>query len=173
MYKFKGSITEDDYIDFNVFHVNNSKSLRKRDLSLKVIFPIGFTLFVILSGNKFDEAYWAMLLLGSLLFIFLMPILVEKSVRQRTRAMLRDDHNGDLFNEADYLFDESGIKIESANSSSFIKWRSVSKILENEERFFIYVNSVQALIIPKAYLNNNDQIDEFREYIKSLIEKYK
>ncbi len=170
MYTFKGSMTETDYIDYNIFHMNNSKSLKRANFALKFIFPIGFTLLIVMTESEFNAIYWTILVVGTIITFRLLPKFIDKSLKKRIQSMLDDGKNGDLFEEHDYYFDESGIKMESTNSTNLYKWNSVTKFVESETTFYIYVNSIQALIIPKYYLEDMKKIDGFREYINSMIE---
>lgn len=81
------------------------------------------------------------------------------------QSILRDSKNGDLFIEKAYVFDASGIKSELQNASNYYNWNSVIHLVGRDQTFYMYVNSIQAIIIPKAYMNDRIHIDEFRAYI--------
>lgn len=162
-------MSEEDYIEYNIFHMNHSKSFKKANFALKFVFPVGFTLLILLSHRALNSVFWIILIIGTVMTFIGLPKLIELSLKKRVRAMLHDGKNGDLFTEKEYVFDESGIKVESTNASNYYNWNSVTKFVESDQTFYIYVSSIQAIIIPKAYLLDRGQIDEFRDYISDFI----
>ncbi|ONI40406.1 hypothetical protein AN639_12775 [Candidatus Epulonipiscium fishelsonii] len=64
-----------------------------------------------------------------------------------------------------YIFQKEHIYIELADLKDTVPWETYSKIIETKKDFRLFVNPVQAQIIPK-HVMNNEQIDKLREIIK-------
>ncbi|OON96934.1 MAG: hypothetical protein ATN32_05975 [Candidatus Epulonipiscium fishelsonii] len=64
-----------------------------------------------------------------------------------------------------YIFKKESIYIEVGDLKDTVPWETYSKIIETKKDFRLFVNHVQAQIIPK-HLMNSDQINKLREIIK-------
>lgn len=164
MYEFNITLTEKDVADFNIFHMKHSKTMRKTMMSMRFLFPVVFLAmgFLVLD---FDLIFWAIFLIGSILSFFLMPKVMEASIKRRVKLLLKDGKNGELFAPKNIVVDESGIKSESLNTTTFYKWGSVVKISEDESTYYIYVSSIQAVILPKKFIGSQSDLKIFGEFM--------
>lgn len=171
MFKFTNKISEEDFVEFNIFHMNNSKTMNGTKLGINLLFPMMFFLFGLVSGKELDLLFWIIMLVGSIFLFLMIPKIMNSSLRKRLKKMMLEGDNGDMFAEKEYIIDELGIKMNSANSSGFYNWNSVIKVDEDEKNMYLFVSTVQALIIPKMIIKGQVNIDEFRIYIFSKLTK--
>ena len=80
------------------------------------------------------------------------------------------DKNGEIIGEKTYLILKDGFKQITANGESFIKWNGIKSLEENKNYLFIFVDKIAAYVIPKRYLND---LPEKNEFIKTLKENIK
>ncbi len=169
MYEFKIKMTEKDISDYNIFHAENSISMRKTMFFLKFTFPIiaipaGLILF-----DDLRSSFWIFVFIGSIIDYRYSPSLMRWSTRRRIKMMLRDDKNGDLFLEKTVKFNSEGISLETSNTSVKYNWESIVKFMESDNAYYIYVSSIQAIILPKHCISNESNNDELRTYLNSNI----
>jgi hypothetical protein len=169
MYEFKMKMTEKDISDYNIFHAENSKSMRKTMFFLKFMFPI---LAILLGFVLFDYSgpiFWILVLIGSVIDCIYSPKLMRWSTRRKVKLMLRDDKNGDLFLEKTVSFNTEGISLETINTSVNYNWESIVKFMESDNSYYIYVSSIQAIILPKRCIGSESDINDLRTYLNSNI----
>jgi len=165
MYEFKVKMTEKDISDYNIFHAENSKSMRKTMFFLKFMFPIlaipsGFIL-----SDYVGPLFWILVLVGSVIDYIYSPKLMRWSTRRKVKMMLRDDKNGDLFLEKTVRFNTEGISLETINTSVNYNWGSIVKFMESDDTYYIYVSSIQAIILPKKCIGNESENNDLRAYL--------
>lgn len=57
--------------------------------------------------------------------------------------------NSSYFIQKEIIFSETGLALKDNLSDSTFRWKSFIKKYENEEYYFLFTSSIQALIIPK------------------------
>jgi hypothetical protein len=169
MYTFNAKISEEDFIDYNMFHIKHSKVVKRTKIGLSFVFPVGFTILGLLIDRPLSTSFWIILAIGTVGTYLWIPRLMDKTTQKRIRKMLNEGKNGELFDERTYAFDDQGIKVTSENSSNSYKWQSITRIAENETTFYLYVSSLQAILVPKRFLETQEQVDAFRTYIESFV----
>lgn len=169
MYEFSGQMSEEDFIDYNIFHMENSKVMKNTTRGLWLVFPIGFFCFGWISGRELDIVFWLILIIGTIGMALWIPSMMKRSVNKRVAAMLKESKNGEMFTEKKFIVDDKGVTVESESSNSFYKWESIMKLDESETTFYIYVSSVQAIIINKRHVGDSKEIEAFKAYLESHI----
>ncbi|WP_394883872.1 YcxB family protein [Clostridium tertium] len=166
--KLKYNLTEEDYINFNIAHMKNSKSLKRTMMINRFLIPLIFLVmpFVLDEISNISFWYWAVIFV---LTYILWVVLYEKNVYKinikRIRKMLEEKRNESLIGERILEIDGENIRIISDSGENIIYIKSIKNIIENDEYIFIYINSISAIIIPiKVFKSIED-----KELFKSLL----
>lgn len=166
--KLKYNLTEEDYINFNIAHMKNSKSLKRTMMINRFLTPLIFLVmpFVLDDISNISFWYWAVIFV---LTYILWVVLYEKNVYKinikRIRKMLEEKRNESLIGERILEIDGENIRIINDRVENIIYIKSIKNIIENDEYIFIYINSISAIIIPiKVFKSIED-----KELFKSLL----
>jgi Ca2+/Na+ antiporter len=166
--KLKYNLTEEDYINFNIAHMKNSKSLKRTMMINRFLTPLIFLVmpFVLDEISNISFWYWAVIFV---LTYILWVVLYEKNVYKinikRIRKMLEEKRNESLIGERILEIDGENIRIINDRGENIIYIKSIKNIIENDEYIFIYINSISAIIIPiKVFKSIED-----KELFKSLL----
>lgn len=68
--------------------------------------------------------------------------------------------------------DEDKLKIQTINCESSIRWQLYIKAIETKNIFMLYQAKALFNIIPKRAFNSDEELDEFRELVRTKIEKF-
>ena len=160
-----------DYIDFNVYNLDNSATVKKSLLAARVLLSVIILivgLSVVKRGNVIGYIYFAVIWLLIMVFF---PNGFRLRVKRRLEKILNEGNNAYFLGPWSIKLLEDGIVTINTFSESKTKWEGVEKIIEAEEHIFIYVGIASAFIIPKrAFLDNKD-IDEFLTTLGSLMSR--
>ncbi len=72
--------------------------------------------------------------------------------------------------ERSMLFDENGIRETGEGSSDSIQWGQFHKVMEMKNYFLYFTNNLQSLIVPKRYIDVQNQ-KEMRSFLKRKLGK--
>lgn len=167
------NITEEDYLNFNMFHVENSKTIIKTLNIQRFSVPIFFLIFSYISSKIGDTPFivsFIVFLILSILWIIFYPKYFYKHIIRNARKMLKEGKNAGLLGKHHMNMTEDGIEETTSNGGTKVNWSGIEQFKEDHYYLYLYNSSVSAYIIPKRDLNN---VEEVRMYIKSKIINWK
>lgn len=155
-------LDEDDYIDFNLYHIHNSKMGKKILLTQRLIGPAIF-LIAIYFGHQLAGLplipWIIMMSVSSVLWFLLYPVQIKKSIRKRIVKMLGEGQNKALTGKQQLVLDDEGLHIENAFETKTAKWTSFNRAVKTDKHIYVYDSAVSAYIVK----SNDPKIYEFIE----------
>ena len=155
MLQLNYKLTDEDYIEFNEFHQLIHSEIGKRNLFfLRLIGPMISILVMIIFILARAEV---MLIIGEaiVLFIFsVVEILLAKKIMKRgiRKTILKMKEKEGTLN-----FTEDQIIEITKGQEMKVDYKKLEDVCETEKAFYIYMSSVQAIIIPKRVLDQDKE----------------
>lgn len=157
-------ITEQDYIDFNVFHAKNSKAVKKQVTTQRILVPIMYIVLSILAAVFLDMPFLVIfipfLLVGILWYLYY-PAYFYRLVKRNSTKMMREGKNDAVIGLHKMIFTNEGLREISPRGEMTVSWSGIEELVEGETGFYLYNSGMSALIIPKKELSNSRQVSEF------------
>ena len=163
------NLTEKDYLNFNLFHVENSKATRKVLNTQRFVSPIIFIAMAFVFSRVGNVSLLVTLITFSLISIFWIifyPKYFYRHITRHTKKMLKEGKNDGLFGEGYLILSDEGIVDSTSNGETKVEWAGINKIEEDADYFFIYSSSVAAYILPKRAVTS---VEETRNYMTSKL----
>ncbi|MFO1446306.1 YcxB family protein [Bacillus sp. Bva_UNVM-123] len=162
--EIKYHLTEEDYINFNMFHIRNSKTAM-RSLTIQrfigpIIFIISSYVFSKIGDVPFLGLFITFLIL-SILWVIFYPKYFYSHIIRHVKKMIKEGKNDGLLGEHHMMMTEDGIVDSTTNGETKVNWSGIQQVKENEDYFYLYNSSVSAYILPKRELHNLDEINSF------------
>lgn len=168
----KFQLTEDDYVQFNLFHFQNSSMAKKTLLIQRLIGPVIFFISIFFFSKVLNLSFWPLFIMFSVLsilwFLFY-PKYFYHVITKQTKKMIYEGQNKGLIGEHKVVFTEEGIEDHTETGVHQILWSGIQQMKENDHYLYLYNTAVSALIIPKRRLANPNEI---RSFIESCIQKH-
>jgi hypothetical protein len=175
--------TIEDLIDFNLFHMAHSATFKQQKFTVQVLVGIfvamlifgffyllfGFldSIFGIIFLSRPGMSYFILiisLLLGTWGFIQF-PSIDHKQTISKIKKMLNEEDNTKMLGHQAISLSPEGIFSKSQAGESKVNWSAISKVEKNDKRFFLYLGSVNAIIIPKDCFKSEKEQQDFLEYV--------
>jgi hypothetical protein len=159
--KLHTEITRQDYAEYNRYHFFQTKLKKTIFLGLLTLISIQ----LILNREHFELVETIVSTIVAItIFIFLLN-------RNLNKTKNIPDNNGTILGEKEYDFTVNNITYNTKDSKGTIEWSLIKYQKESPTTFYLYTDSIMAIIIPKRYFKNSQELDEFRELISQRIEK--
>lgn len=155
------AVTEDDYIAYNLYHHAHSPATLGTQNIVRWGLPAVLIVIMLLSGSFRSPTVWAPAVVIVLAWIIIMPFMFNRSLKKNVRKLIHEgrripftgEHKLILHNE--YMRnEEEGLITETAY------WR-VEKIRRDDERLYIYIDSISSLIIPFRFFKDEAEKERF------------
>lgn len=164
------SLTEEDYVQFNIEHGKKSPFLRKRILLQRIFGPIIFIIapFLIQGFSDIPFWYWFTLFgITSILWFVYYPKYTNWEIKRGIMKMLEEGDNENLLNHRKLTLRVDGIQQISEHNVVNTPWEQIDSIWETEDYLFLYISSLSAYIIPKRAFNSKEDQEDFFNEIKT------
>lgn len=170
--EIKFEITEEDYIKFNLYHAENSPSLKRTHNLIRYVLPLLCAVPIYSIGTyifKQPRIYWSFIaILFVAIWILIYPPKYKRLIQKQIKKLLHEGDNSSIFGKKTLLIEADNIKVISELSSEAISKKSIKAIKVYDDMVLIYLSGFTAIIIPSRYLN-----DESREYIMNELDSFK
>ncbi len=146
--------TLDDLVAFNRHHLRHSPSHKRTRFFVRVLFIPMAAIPVVLRLLQGQDVLGLTLTMGviAVIWFFAYPPIFDRRVESQIRRALNEGSNRGLVGEHTLTITPEGLRSTSPGGDSFYKWASVEKVEQTESYIFVYVASVQAIVIPKQTL---------------------
>ncbi len=170
-------VKEEDYIKFNLYHVENSPSHKKNLNILRYGVPILFSLPMYFIGtNLFRQSsiYWAIIaVLFGIVWIVTYPKQYKNLIKKETEKLINEGDNSEIFGKKNMVIDDNEIiTIYNKSSSETISRNAIKEVKIYDDMIIIYTSSINAHIIPTRYLDKNLE-NEFIKKVSNIYPKRK
>lgn len=158
--KINYELTTQDYIDFNMHFTHNSETVKKSLFIQRYIAPIIFLIVPFFIKDFRSESFkfsMGVFFIMFLLWIGLYKKHFDLSIKRRLSKFIKEGNISSMLGKKTLeLSHDEIVEISNGNRSS-ISWDSVYKIAETDKHIFIYIDSMQAFIIPVKFLENKQE----------------
>ena len=159
MIALKYDITEDDYISFYT-HIFWEEGKKKRRINFlkQGGFLIAFLFLLYFFGgigsfNNLSIAIYALIFLSTFL-----PLLSGKGAIVRSAKRITENaENSSLFTEYNLLANDAELIIKNRFTETKYFWNAIIKKTETDTHYFLFENSLQAIIIPKSACKSEEE----------------
>lgn len=163
------NLTEDDYINFNLYHMNNSKTGIRALRLQRFLFPVFFIALSSFMAIILDISLIFMLvysLLFSIIWIIFYPKYFNRTIVKNVRKMLREGDNKGILGDQHMSLKDEGIVVTTKTGETKVNWAGINILKEDENNFYLYVGAMNAYLIPKRQITVSN---ELRTYVNSKI----
>ena len=164
-------VTKEDYIKFNLYHVENSPSQKRNFILLRYLVPVLFSIPIYFIGTnlfKQSSVYWAIVaVLFSVIWIITYPKQYRALVKKETEKLISEGDNSEIFGQKNMIIDDEAVIIHHKSSSERILKNAIKDVKVYDDIIIIYLSSITAIIIPTRYLDK-DLVDNFIKKVSSI-----
>lgn len=93
--------------------------------------------------------------MGIFLYVSSPPILYSKA-RSNARLMYEEGPMNGLVGRFEMVVEEDGVEIVSAMERHYYRWEALDRIVQTDTHTFVYVNGLQAYVIPHGSVSEGD-----------------
>ena len=173
-YIFDIFLTEEDYIDFNVFHLSRSVYGKKHQRVLRILLAVIFAAAVLINfwaeGISPVTVAYALLLgvLGLMMTVFygkFSGFLTKLSI-----GSLKKSGKMAFSPESRVGFTDEGILEITPEGRTEKRWETVERLCILEGKvWYLFTNNIAAFILPVEQLRAQTDLAEFRKYLESKV----
>ncbi len=173
MLSFRYSLTKEDYINYYTYVAWDSPSNKKKRIAyyLRQTIPLLLFLVAFYYTGLFERSENFILITGAVLLaiMFLSFINVRSNTKRAAERVADLPDNSSIFNESTVTFSETGIIVKDELKEIKYQWKAILKKSESQNYYLLFLNAVQAIIIPKRVFKSADEKKEFEKILSQYL----
>ena len=162
-------LTKEDYVNFYTYVMWDAGYLRKKRAKniLKQLVIVSVFIGVLYFSGVFK--YLSTVTLTIILLMFatsVIPLFTGRSSANKEAEQITDDSdNHAIFADTLLQCADDGVHIKTDNAETKYFWKAIIKKTETDAYYFLFINAIQAIIIPKRVFGTNDEKTEFEKIL--------
>ena len=162
------TITEDDYIKYNLYHISNSASQKRIVLILRLLMPVLFAIIFFIAIPESWVLALSIALVFSIAWFIYLPRSYGRSVMKNVKRLLQEGSANEFVGE--YTLELLPDKIKETHSGRLAETplSVVDRMGRDENSLYIYCGSITAIIIPWRTFKDSREKDAFISELKQL-----
>ncbi len=169
VFKFTFELTQQDYLDFNMFWVKTSKYVQKQIRTFRILFALlpFLVLFLSLDTDRMDVFIITLVffsIISILLFVYL-PALHRAFTLMGLKRMLAGQRNNNL-GERTVRFEENRILHKTAYEDISMSYEKIIDLQQSDGAVYLFTAPAIALIIPFRVFSTEEERQSFIDYLK-------
>jgi hypothetical protein len=164
-------LTEEDYINFNLFHMKNSETIMKSVRNQRIFTPVFYLLFSVVFSFLLDipflVSFTPFFILSVLWVLFYPKYLFGRAIRH-TKKLIKEGRNESILGEHHMVLNDEGIVDKTSKGETKVTWTGINELKENDQYIYLYNSALSGYILPKREFEN---VEEIRQYLSKKITK--
>lgn len=169
--KINYELTSQDYIEFNLYSLIYSKSMKKLMFVQRYIIPLFyFTLpFILDDQTNVPFGYWVIFCAAMYaIWVWTSPNRVKRNVTKKVLKSLKNEKFAKLLGEHTMVVSKEGIEDSGKGGEAKAPWSSILSIIEAKEHLYIFISESKAFIIPNRAFKKDYERQKFVERLKEF-----
>ena len=170
MFTVNYTVSEQDYLDFNLYAVNHNPQQKKTMLLLRLVLPL-LLCFVLVLPVVVNHDYQNIIpravvyLMISLIWFFLVKPLFTALMKNNVRSQMKKSRS--LYSPQGTLyFADDAIRDVSADVTTEIRYEKIEKIVVQNNCIYLFYSPITAILIPFASFSSDAQRDVIMAFLK-------
>lgn len=165
------ALTKEDYTNYYLhalWHAPAKKAARLKYIVRQLLTNCGIlSVFIYFNIFSLFNSTYLYSLSGIMLLSMGFNFFNQKNnLKAQAKKFANNDENASIFLLTTHLFSTTGIQIKDAVSDTFLQWKAIIKKEETDAYYFLYTNSIQAIIIPKNVFKNAEDVQQFKHLLQ-------
>ncbi|MFS0575160.1 YcxB family protein [Sporosarcina sp. 179-K 3D1 HS] len=157
-------LTEEDFVNFNLYHSRHSKAASKALKMQRFISPILFMAAAFLF-SKMGEIPLPISLstfgVMSILWVLFYPKYFYQLIKRNAKKMIKEGKNDGLLGDHKMMMTDEGIVDTTSIGETRVSWSGITQWKEDAHYFYLYNSAVSAYILPKRELEDFEKTKAF------------
>lgn len=154
----------DDFWNFNKYVMFNMPKYRIAMMLSLLSIPVSCIIISKLLGSG-----WVFSIIAGVIIGGLADVLFIYRIKSRTKKFVKT--NAGVLGEHLIEINEMGLYDATAKSKSHCAWKGIHELRQDKNNIYIFVNSMQATIVPKRSFNNQAEEQAFIQQVEQYANK--
>lgn len=172
MFEFQYTLDDEDYLEFNKYHLLNSPAGKRNIRILRMLLPAMLAIMLLVIAMQ-SNADW-MELLGVMTFFFIVSVIwIVTAQKTMLRSMRKSIHKLKKDGKLPYSkqtairFEDDAFHETTEDTETKTAYRKLENIAVSDHAIYAYTSAMQAYIIPLRVFESDAQRTAFMQFLNA------
>jgi hypothetical protein len=167
-------ITLDDVVAFNRYAIQHSPVFRRNYWIVMGCIPVMALIVALVNSRSWNSlSFWLPLVAITIVLLIIFPLWYKHENDQTVIKVMRTGKNRGTLGKHTLLISEDGLVETTEVNESRWAWTGIERVEQIEHYIFIFVSSNAAHIIPKRAFASTEEVTQFYNAAKTLLDRAK
>lgn len=175
--RFTFDLTEQDYLDFNIFVIQSYQFYKKQKKIFHILFtaiPLatGFVNWIFTREGRLDIVELVMFLVMALLsvvfYIFFPKVFDALNIRNVKKILFKEGKLN-ILGERSLTFEEDRLHHVGSGEEAWIGYEKITKIMTSDQAMYLFTAPAMAVILPLRAFSSQEEKERLAEFLSSKI----
>ena len=168
-FQFTYTMTEQDYLDFNMHYMKHSKNVKRQGIIMRIMFAV-IVLLLLINRLQKDDLIFTLVFCGIIMLILQLLVgpFMRWGVMHNIERMKKD---GRLAYDkvSTFIFEDDSVNETTPDSVSTLRYSIFQRVEPGENAVYLFISASSAYIIPYRVFSTVKQRDAFLTFIRGKI----
>jgi hypothetical protein len=154
-------LSKDDYVEYFAYmywDIKGRKKQRVKNIFKQLLYVVLLCSILYFTGSFGSNAKFIILAIFLIFGISLLTLISGRSdLESQAKAIADDPENESIFVEMFITISDDNFQIKNKLVEARYKWGAFVNKVETKNHYYLFENSMQAIIIPKRAFTNNEE----------------
>ena len=169
MVSIKYTLSKDDYVHYYTYMWWDAPGRKKKRMIYyaKQLSPLLLFLVAFYYTGLFNRSgNFILLIFGLVVATTLLTFIgARNNTMKQAEKITGDPDNASIFLEVTCTVSDTGIALKNEQAESRWQWKAIIRKLESKNYYFLFINGIQAIIIPKRVFTSTEEKTEFERML--------
>ena len=173
MFHFSFTLSEQEYLEFNLYHLYERPENRKRLYRQRFLYPFVWLMAMLVIDVLLSFAFAFIISLSVVVALLWVLFYKKLSIRGLKEKMRRMKKEGKLPFEPinEISFNEDKFTVKTENKESVISYSCFERVIPAKNALYLYYSVMQAYIIPYSVFSIEKEKTEFYDFICEKVQQ--
>ncbi|MFT5184299.1 MAG: hypothetical protein ACI84C_001429 [Flavobacteriales bacterium] len=150
-------LTEEDFMEYQMFQSSNSEPLKKRRLISRVILSLFYIAIAAYFKLIREQSGTAMIFAGAgVVWYFFYPTYAKWRYKNHFKRHIKANYQDRIGKSATLSIVSDGIDFDDSSGNAHVKAEALAHLIELKDYFLVTIDTGLSLIVPKHAIENQD-----------------
>lgn len=154
-------VTENDYIQYNLYHYANSPATKLILMFSRLCVPIVLIIAALIIIKHHTLLSWLPVLIISVAWFFWRPVLFRRTIAKNVKKLMHEGRCCEFIGDFTVTINENALLHARQGQITETAYNRIEHIVQDNERIYLYLGSLTAIIIPKTAFKDASEQEAF------------
>lgn len=159
------NVTENDYVQYNLYHYAHSPATKRTLMFTRLCVPIVLIICALIIIKHHTLTVWLPVIIIAVVWFYWRPVLFRRSIAKNVKKLMYEGRCSEFIGDFTITLAENVMRYKGHGQVLETAYNRINQVEQDNERIYLYLGSLTAIIIPKIAFGEVSEEDAFLDFL--------